>query len=129
MKEKIRFSENPWSYNSNAVLIAHLFNINGKRELLIQLSEKLKFPDYFGFNWDALDECLRDFHWIKEGKIVLVHDDLPTLSEREWRIYLDVLISSVQDWKEGEEHSFEVVFPESARDQVLQYISDVSTYD
>lgn len=38
-----------------------------KASFLAQISELLKFPDYFGHNWDALDECLGDIVSIWEG--------------------------------------------------------------
>ncbi|MDR1203750.1 MAG: barstar family protein [Tannerellaceae bacterium] len=123
--ENIKFSNNPQLYNPDSAFVAHLSKVRGKEDLLKQLSDKLKFPDYFGFNWDALFECLRDFHWIEQQKIVLVHDDLPVLEEKDLHIYLEILIDAVktwQDWKEGEEHSLEVIFPESGKDLKELYL-------
>ncbi|MFR9164902.1 MAG: barstar family protein [Dysgonomonas sp.] len=34
----------------------------------------MRFPNYFGFNWNALLDCLRDFDWIEEKYIILIHD-------------------------------------------------------
>ena len=39
-----------------------------KTSFLTQIANLLKFPDYFGHNWDALDECLGDIVSIWEGK-------------------------------------------------------------
>jgi len=113
--KNLKFINNSQSYNPDDAFIVHFSGINSKDELLKQYNEKLLFP-YFGFNWDALFDMLRDFHWIKEEKVVLVHDDLPKLTESDLKIYLEVLAYSVKDWKEGEEHSLEVVFPKSVKD-------------
>lgn len=34
--------------------------IRTKEELMDWLEENFHFPEYFGRNWDAVDECLRD---------------------------------------------------------------------
>ncbi|MCS6787367.1 MAG: barstar family protein [Thiobacillaceae bacterium] len=34
-----------------------------KEGLLRALGELLRFPDYYGENWDALEECLHDLAW------------------------------------------------------------------
>ena len=117
--KSINFLNNPVSYNPDNAFVVHLSGVIGKKDLLKQLSDKLEFPNYFGLNWDALFDCLRDLHWIEQQKIILVHDDLPKLIENEFKIYLDVLVDSIQDWEEGEEHSLEVVFPKSVKEQHL----------
>jgi hypothetical protein len=37
--------------------------INDDSALLRVVGSTLRFPDYFGENWDALDECLCDMEW------------------------------------------------------------------
>jgi RNAse (barnase) inhibitor barstar len=52
-------------------------SLGTKAELLEALRLALALPDYFGRNWDALDEVLRDLNWIRERDVILVHADLP----------------------------------------------------
>jgi hypothetical protein len=93
---------------------AHTVRITGeictRPQLFELLYHLLAFPGYFGFNWDALSDCLRDFHWIDEKIIVIVHDELPNIPVAELKIYLDILCDAVIDWKPGEAHSLKVVF-------------------
>ncbi len=54
-----------------------VFTLNGemaltKKDLLEQIASCLSFPDYFGMNWDALDECLMDLSWLDYKGYVLV---------------------------------------------------------
>jgi hypothetical protein len=84
--------------------------INTSKELLECLSRGLRFPDYFGKNWNALDECLADLSWLGKHEVTLWHEDVP-LAERDpdRAIYLDCLRGS-----SGEKYPVRlyVVFPE-----------------
>ena len=45
-----------------------------------EISAAMQFPDYFGENWDALEECLRDLNeWLSFQAIVVVIDDYDRL--------------------------------------------------
>ncbi|MBW3570984.1 MAG: barstar family protein [Gemmatimonadetes bacterium] len=87
-------------------------DVAGKRELLEYMAERLDFPAYFGYNWDALSDCLKDLAWVQERRVVLVHASLPRrLGEADLKTYLDVLADAVLDWREsGEAHELIVVF-------------------
>jgi RNAse (barnase) inhibitor barstar len=66
--------------------------ITHKEDLLRYIAAELNFPDYFGFNWDALDECLADLSWLQTQKVYIWHDDIPLSKEPEQaRRYLQVL--------------------------------------
>lgn len=85
--------------------------ISTKQELLQELYEHLQLPGYFGFNWDALSECLQDFHWLESRCIILVHSDLPGLPPDEQRSYLSILAEAQDYWNIEGGRSFRVVFP------------------
>ncbi|WP_424887551.1 barstar family protein [Streptomyces sp. XH2] len=37
-----------------------------------QFWEQLRFPDYFGWNWNALLDCLRDLNWLPADRYLVV---------------------------------------------------------
>ncbi|MDX3533092.1 barstar family protein [Streptomyces sp. MB09-01] len=37
-----------------------------------QFYDGLRLPDYFGWNWNALFDCLRDLHWLPADQYVLI---------------------------------------------------------
>lgn len=102
----------------------------GKEGLFDELSKKLNFPSYFGCNWDALNDLLRDFHWVKSRGIYLSHKVVPELSTEELRKYLKILANAVRDWNIDEKHSSHeliVKFPEGSKGQVEKILnSDIS---
>lgn len=72
-------SQKEWQAAEENVASAQIFlaeldgsAIRSKDQLLRLLGNALRFPAYYGVNWDALEECLRDLDWISEPSIVLV---------------------------------------------------------
>jgi len=67
--------------------------VRSKEKLLGILAKGLRFPRYFGWNWDALEELLNDLSWLQPGRpVVIEHVDLPFGAGGENRaIYLDIL--------------------------------------
>lgn len=105
------FVERPPSYDTAEVFYVRIDpSIGVADELMKALYYLLWFPGYFGFNWDALYDCLRDLSWIPCHKIVLVHESLPKLSRGDLQVYLEILRDSVFDWNGDEGHELEVVF-------------------
>jgi hypothetical protein len=95
-----------------------------KEGLLTALAERLEFPEYFGHNWDALAECLRDFSWLKEKRIVIVHEELPTLLGAEaLRTYLDILSYCVRFWRDRQQRELLVIFPGESRQEIDELLS------
>jgi Barstar (barnase inhibitor) len=69
--------------------------IEGKEALMAALSEGFEFPDYFGANWDALEECLRDLgSWIEAGGYAIVMEK----GETFWKRDADLAGKLVQSW-------------------------------
>ena len=51
--------------------------LGDKSSLLAALGQALNFPDYYGGNWDALDECLIDLSWHSGPlRLLITHADV-----------------------------------------------------
>ena len=78
----------------------------GKDAQLERIAAALGFPDWFGRNWDALEDCLTDLSWREgDGHVLLLtgftRDD-------DFGILLDVLASSAESWAERRKPFFAV---------------------
>jgi hypothetical protein len=101
-----------------------------KKTLLEAYASVFKFPDYFGFNWDALDEVLSDFSWIKDkNRILIYHIDIPLLDDKDTRILLEILNDRIYDSStspiEGFKRSVAVVFPEEYKNKVKKILGEI----
>ena len=70
-----------------------------------EFARALDFPDYFGHNWDALEECLADFEWLPaKGYILLIHDADAVLpeDEEEYETLLEILSDAGEAWSKGQ---------------------------
>lgn len=74
-------SEEELTDRSIGLVRIHAGGIDDDRELLDALAVGFSFPDYFGHNWDALEESLRDLDWLPARGYVLVVED----AEQLWR--------------------------------------------
>ncbi len=102
----------------NDTCIIYLPSIVGVSNLFQELAETLSFPSYFGNNWNAVNDCLNDFSWFQEKRIVLIHKSLPKLNKSDMDIYLDILKDCVNSWAGDENHEFIVVFPMNCKNSI-----------
>ncbi|TKB88385.1 MAG: hypothetical protein E8D41_15350 [Nitrospira sp.] len=73
--------------------------------LFAEFARALEFPDYFGHNWDALEECLTDLEWLPaKGYILLITDAASVLSsdETEFETFLEILRDAGEAWGSGQ---------------------------
>lgn len=71
------------------------------------IAAALGFPDWFGGNWDALEDCLQDLSWRRAaGRVLLLEGAVPG---DELGILVDVLRSSAEFWS-GRGRPFFAVF-------------------
>ena len=70
----------------------------GKDALLAEIAVALDFPDWFGANWDALEDCLTDLSWRPQGPHVFLFSD--AASGDDMGILRDVLASAAEFWRE-----------------------------
>ncbi|MEI8014646.1 MAG: barstar family protein [Nitrospira sp.] len=73
--------------------------------LFEEFARALKFPDYFGHNWDALEECLTDLEWLPaKGYILLVTDAAHVLpsDDADYETFLEILRDAGEAWGSGQ---------------------------
>jgi len=96
-----------WLRNSRASKPSLLFiEVKGSRcetkaALLEHFAERLKFPNYFGHNWDAFDECIRELEWLPAPGYVIVvleADKLLSRDRDDLHIFIAIMNAAGEEW-------------------------------
>ncbi|MEU7934301.1 barstar family protein [Micromonospora echinofusca] len=68
---------------------------------LYEFSDALLLPGYFGWNWDALSDCLRDLNWLPADGYLIVVENAPQLlssSAEDRHTLFRILYQAVRHW-------------------------------
>jgi RNAse (barnase) inhibitor barstar len=78
-------------------------NIKDKQSFLMEFSRELQFPDYFGFNWDAFFDCMKDLSWLNtESGLVICYENPENFrkhNSEDWEVANDILLSLIPYWR------------------------------
>ncbi|ENQ3077262.1 barstar family protein [Bacillus cereus] len=93
--------------------------IDGKKcmdveSLFNEFSTKMEFPDYFGRNWSAFDECINDLSWLSaQGYVMFISDVDQVLvkEDKDFRILMDILYDCCEEWSQGREYGEFITIP------------------
>lgn len=70
----------------------------GKAEMLAAFARALDFPDWFGGNWDALEDCLTDLSWsVADGHVILIEGAAQSSAD-DLGVLEDILASAASFW-------------------------------
>lgn len=73
-----------------------------KTTFLRACADALALPDYFGWNWDALEECLRDLSWAPAPGYILLYDRAAPFIRRapaDWAVARSIFASAAAHWR------------------------------
>lgn len=78
-----------------------LAGVRGKQEFLDAIARDLAFPEWFGSNWDALEDCLTDLAWCVASGYVLILENAGGLAAADPEVFetaLEVLDAAAEYW-------------------------------
>jgi len=94
-------------------------NLRSKEALINEFAKQGQFPKYFGKNWDALEECLRNLYWINKKRIIIIHKGIPLLnSEKDLKLYLEILNDVAIEWRSDSSHEVIIIFSKDLQKQI-----------
>lgn len=85
------------------LLRVDLFGARNKDEMLAAVGKALRFPEWFGHNWDALADCLVDMGWLPAtGYVVILDrcDGIHARAEADFVTLMQVFQDAAQTWRE-----------------------------
>jgi RNAse (barnase) inhibitor barstar len=83
--------------------------IQGKEQFLNRASAVFSFPDYFGNNWDAFEDCLTDMSWHETDGFLILYDHFEAFAEHapdQFKIALEILRDSASYWRDQRKPMF-----------------------
>lgn len=86
-----------------AAFRVNLAKAGDKEHLLKSIAKGMKFPDWFGHNFDALADCVADMGWKPaDGYLVLLEhcDGIHGKSEEDFSSVLNIFEQAAEEWRE-----------------------------
>jgi hypothetical protein len=101
-----------------------LEHATGRAALLDAFADALELPEYFGGNWDALDECLRERSLLADGEatagglLLRLHgsDRAAIAAPDAFQTLLEILDDAVEDWRDRDVPCWVLAVTESPGD-------------
>ncbi|SKC08630.1 Barstar (barnase inhibitor) [Luteibacter sp. 22Crub2.1] len=122
MKGLSFYQMSPVYVSDETFLLRIDLHISSVQELMSALHYGLWLPGCFGFNWNALFDCLLDLTWLPCAQVVIYHSSLPRLPDEELARYISVLSDAVNEQNDGTRPRLSVVFPADFRAEVMQSV-------
>lgn len=76
--------------------------IYNKETFLTKVAKVMKFPSYFGVNWDAFEECVTDLTWYPAKEYILIYERPDIFAQADptnWQTGLDILRAAEEYWQ------------------------------
>ena len=64
-----------------------LARLSSKTGLLGRAARALRFPEWFGKNWDALNDCLTDLSWLDGNGWVIIFENAKAFADRKPQLF------------------------------------------
>jgi RNAse (barnase) inhibitor barstar len=97
--------------------------IEKKTQFLNHAALALHFPEYFGNNWDAFEDCLTDLSWVdSETGYVIYFDHVDPFLDHahsHFETLLELFADAVDYWKEQGRAMFVLIHGKGAKDLQL----------
>ena len=83
------------------------FHVDGKKvkdkaSFLSACAKAMEFPDYFGGNWDAFEECINELSWAEAKGYLVVLENMGKFVEAapsDWKTACEIFTSAAANWK------------------------------
>ena len=101
-------------------------HISAKDQFLKQAALILRFPEYFGHNWDAFADCLTDMSWHEADGFVILYDHFDPFAKhslREFETALDIFKESAEFWRNQGKALFVLLHGTSVKGSELPKVS------
>lgn len=78
-------------------------DIASKTDFLKASAKAMSFPEHFGNNWDAFEDCITDLDWVAANGYILLYtqpENFARNNPSEWATAIDIFRSAVEYWQE-----------------------------
>jgi RNAse (barnase) inhibitor barstar len=77
--------------------------VRDKKSFLDKAARAMEFPEYFGHNWDAFEECVNDLAWAPASGYILLFQAPERMiknARADWEIAVEILTTAIENWNE-----------------------------